>query len=383
MKKIINIMIVLLLFIPIVSALEIRENDEIIIEDRLSESLYAVGGSISVDAPVDGDITAFGGSITINSQVEDDLMACGGDISINAPVGKTAHVCGGSININSNIGGDLTIGGGNIMINGDVDGDLRVLGGNIVINGDVEGDILAVGGNIVVNGQVSGSLAITAGGLTINGIIDGDVDAEADKIKFGKNAIVKGDFTYASPDVLFDEQQVTGSIIEKEVEIKTPTLVDRFSWNIFSGLALLLVGILLVLAVPKLSDGLAGNIKDEFLKSLLYGLITLVVVPVLALLLAITVIGIPLSIMIIVLYAMTIYLSKVFVGLFIGRLILKDVHVVWAAILGILIYLVLADLPILGGFVTLLTVLLGLGTITVWATAKRPIETKTKKAKGK
>ncbi|MCK4808531.1 MAG: polymer-forming cytoskeletal protein [Candidatus Aenigmarchaeota archaeon] len=381
MKKMISIVMILLLFIPIVSALEIKEGDEVIIEDRLYESLYVAAGSISVDAPVDGDITAFGGSISINNPVKDDLMACGGQVSINAPVGKTAHVCGGAISINSEIGGDLTIGGGSITINSDVDGDLRVMGGNLIINGGISGDILAAAGNIVINGPVSGDLAITAEELTIKGIIDGDVNANAEKITLGKDAVIKGDFKYTDKNVLFNEEQVKGSIIKKEVETKTPTLVNQFGWIIFGGLALLLVGILLVLIAPKSSDKLADNIKNEFLKSMLYGLITLVVFPVIALLLAITVIGIPISIMMILLYIVTIYLSKVFVGLFLGRLILKNENIVWATILGLVIYLVLANIPVIGGLVTFLTVLLGLGTITIWITTKKETENKTKKSK--
>ena len=383
MRKIISLIIILLLFIPIVSALEIREGDEIIIEDMISESLYVAGGSISIDAQIDGDVTAFGGSININSPIEDDIMACGGQVSINAPIGKTAHVCGGSININSEIGGDLTVGGGNIIINEDVEGDIRVIGGNVVINGEIDGDILATAGNIIINGPVSGSLAITAEELTIKGVIDGDVNANAEKITFGKDALVKGDFKYTDRDVLFNEDQVVGSIIKKDIETKTQTSINKTSLMLFSGLALLLIGIVVVLSAPRSSEKLASNIQVEFLKSLLYGFIALVVIPVFALLLAITVIGLPLSIIIILLYAMTIYISKVFVGLYIGRLILKDEHVVWATSLGLIIYLVLASLPFIGAFVTLLTVLLGLGSITIFATTKKTVETKTIKSKKK
>ncbi|MBW6461840.1 MAG: polymer-forming cytoskeletal protein [DPANN group archaeon] len=378
MRKIIVILIILLIFIPIVSALEIREGDNILIEDRLSESLYATGGSISVDAQIDGDLTAFGRIIIINSPIEDDLMACGGQILINAPIGKTAQICGSSININSDTGGDLTVIGGDIIINGDVDGDLRVMGGNIIINGEIDGDILVTGGNIVINGPVTGDLAITAGELTIKGTIDGDVNAKAEKIKFGKSTVIKGDFIYASNDVLFNEQQVTGSIIKKEVAIKTYSPINNSGWKIVSGITLLLIGILLVLVIPKLSDRLADNIKTDFLKSMVYGILTLVVVPVIALMLAITVIGIPISIMLIFLYILAIYLSKVFVGLYLGRLIMKKSHIVWSTIVGLFIYLILVNIPILGGFVTFLAVLLGLGTITIWVTTKKQIEMKPK-----
>ena len=59
LKKTITYLFVLILLLSAVSALEIREGDEILVQENLNESLYAAGGAITIDAAVSKDITAF------------------------------------------------------------------------------------------------------------------------------------------------------------------------------------------------------------------------------------------------------------------------------------------------------------------------------------
>ena len=66
-------------------------------------------------------------------------------------------------------------------------------------------------------------------------------------------------------------------------------------------------------------------------------------------------------------FIITIYLSKLIVMLFIGKLILKKgKKLVLPLILGIIIYIILVSIPFIGWIVKLLAILLGLGSITLW-----------------
>ncbi len=361
--KTIAYILTLILLLSAVSALEIREGDEILIEEYLNESLYAAGESITVDAAVNGDITAFGGTVTTNKKVKADLVAMGGTVSINSEVGDDIHACGGSININSAIGGDVMSLGGTININSDVKGDLRTIGGTINVNGKVIRDVLALGGSININGPVGGSLALTGGEVTINSVVLGDVTVEAGKVKLGKKALIKGDLKYRSKEIIFKEEQVEGSIIKEEPrkQIKFPS---KTVLMIFGALALLLISIIVVAIFPKLSTALADNIKKDFWKMLLYGLLALIVTPIAAIIIAITIVGIPVTIILIFLYILAIYISKIFAALYIGKRVIKSKKVVMPVIVGIIIYIILANIPFIGWLVKLLAILLGLGTIT-------------------
>ena len=364
MKKIISFLVIVLILVSAASALEIREGDEIIIQNKLDESLYAAGGKILVGAEVNGDITAFGGSISINSPVEEDIMTCGGIISINSAIGGDAHVCGGDININSDIGGDLFIGGGNINVTGVVDGDIRVMGGNVNLNG-AKRDILALVGSLNINGPVGGDIAATAGEVRINGIVEGNVVVKANKLILGKNALIKGNLNYKTKEAEFNEDQVKGEIIKQEVGKLVFPFLSKIGWKIFGALALLIYGLLMVLIMPITSGKLVDSIKTEYWKNLLYGFLAMIFVPIAAILVAITLIGIPITIIVIILYIFALCITPIFAAILVGKLILKkQKKLVLPLILGIVIYIVLVNIPFIGGLIKLAAVLLGFGAIT-------------------
>jgi len=97
------------------------------------------------------------------------------------------------------------------------------------------------------------------------------------------------------------------------------------------------------------------------------------VTPIAAILIAITLIGIPLAIILIILYVLAIFFSKFFAALYIGKLFFKKTrkNLLKSMIVGVIIYIVLANIPFIGGLVKLLAALLGLGTITLMIYTKK------------
>jgi hypothetical protein len=81
---------------------------------------------------------------------------------------------------------------------------------------------------------------------------------------------------------------------------------------------------------------------------------------------AITLVGVPISLMLLVVYLAAIYLAKIWVGAFLGRILLKsagDMKRDWllGLLLGLLILTIAGFIPFLGGLVRLGVVCLGLG----------------------
>ncbi len=64
------------------------------------------GDQVSIDTPVADDVFAAGGTITVNAPI-DSLIAAGGTITLNAPVKGDVIVAGGRVIANNNIGGKL------------------------------------------------------------------------------------------------------------------------------------------------------------------------------------------------------------------------------------------------------------------------------------
>jgi len=156
-----------------------------------------------------------------------------------------------------------------------------------------------------------------------------------------------------------------------------PDFLTKLNFRIFSALAILLLGIVIALVIPLTSNRLAGSIKDKFWLMILYGLLALIVTPIAAILIAITVIGIPITIILILLYVLAILLSKVFASLYLGKLILKEKKgIIKPMIVGLIAYIILANIPYIGGAVKLLALLLGLGAITMTIFTKKKAKKK-------
>ena len=105
-------------------------------------------------------------------------------------------------------------------------------------------------------------------------------------------------------------------------------------------------------------------------KSFGIGLIILLLMPGLILLLVVTLLGIPLALMTLALFGVLIYLSKIFVGLWIGKLILestkksqKEISIVGATILGTLLLGLILTIPFIGFLIKITVCILGVGAM--------------------
>jgi hypothetical protein len=101
------------------------------------------------------------------------------------------------------------------------------------------------------------------------------------------------------------------------------------------------------------------------------GLVTLAAVPVIALIAAITVIGLPVAIVGMMLYVVAIYLAKIVVAHFIGQTLLArggtESHFALALVVGLVLVLVVINLPFVGGWLNFLLTIAGLGLIVMFA----------------
>jgi len=97
---------------------------------------------------------------------------------------------------------------------------------------------------------------------------------------------------------------------------------------------------------------------------------------------AITLVGIPASLMLLAVYLAAIYLAKIWVGAFLGRILLKPAGATksdWllGLLVGLLILTIVEFIPYLGGLVRLGVVCLGLGAFAwqLYGVSRPPITT--------
>ena len=105
----------------------------------------------------------------------------------------------------------------------------------------------------------------------------------------------------------------------------------------------------------------------EGLKTAGLGLLAIVGLPIIALVLAFTLIGLPFTILSIMSWLVFIYLAKIVVGLFVGKTLLANTRYAnsdFAILLvGIAAVLVVVNIPAIGGIVSFVITILGIGFI--------------------
>lgn len=294
-----------------VQAIRIESGKNLVINRPVYEDLYIAGGEILINAPVYGDLIITGGTVTINDSVSNDILATGGTVSFNGYAGDDIRCAGGKLIILKSVAGDVVAAGGNIIIarNATV-GSLVLAGGEITIDGRVAGSVKTASGKLLLNGNVMKDIDCRGGDITINGTVQGPaIIAANDKITIGDAAAFNSGVHYWARRKKVDfKQSVKGG-----QAVYDPSLRMNYKQWYYLGFASVLgllwyVGtvLLMIMIIQYLFSNTlkkAGQTAfDKTWKSIGYGLLFWITVPVAAVIACITIIGLPVGIILIFCY---------------------------------------------------------------------------------
>jgi len=294
------------------------------------------------------------------------------------------------VEVGEKIEGGLSAFGANIEIAGAVDGGLEAFGANIIVSGKNQGDFKFAGANVMLSGEFLDIVKGVSANLTISGEFENDLEVKAARIKIEPTAIIKGDLVYSA--AIFDRKegsQIMGEIVQLETEEgkawtrnkskqeKGPDYFEKGLFWIISTMALIIVGLLINYFLPKTTEEIATTISDSTWKSLGIGLVFLIVTPLCIIISIVIAIGIPAGILLLFLYITLIYISRVYVGLWIGRKLLGAIKesfttlFLWPFIAGTIITGILLFIPIIGWILRFFFILIGLGAMwqVLWRSA--------------
>jgi len=332
---------------------------------------FGVGGVLNLTDPVVGDALLAGGHVNTASEVKGDLMAAGGEVSIGGGIGDDLYVAGGEVQVDAIVAGNARVAGGEIAI-----GPATVVNGALTLSG----------GRVRYEGSTRGHLKVSGGSVLIDGNVDSDAEVHAEDLEIGPQTRIAGKLIVRGPQpptipagaqiaggVEFHEADVSRHFEEREVARDVRTVahgVGSLLWII----GVFVAGTLFTFAFPVYSARAADWIGREPLRSLGLGFVLLTCLPVLAVLLVITIVGIPLALILVMLYVLLLFLGWVTAALFVARkgltLVRSDRPATtgWrllALLLAVLALWGLGQVPVLGGWVTFGALLLGIGAL-VW-----------------
>jgi hypothetical protein len=340
------------------------------------------GSEVTIPAgeTVDHDIYAFGGTVTSNGTINGDLV-----------------VAGGNIDVNGLVTGDVLATGGRISINGPVTGDVRAAGGQVSIVGDVAEDVLVTGGQVTIGGSVGEDLIVSSGQLNLSGTVAGSAVGTVGA--YAKSGSIAGT----------DSITVTGNQASTLAPPSNPVLdaIRQF-------IAVLLVAVLALWLVPRAFGVAEAQVRERPLPSFGWGIaavigyvVLIVVICIVAVLLAIALgllgfgalVGIDLIGGFVLVSGITLafiiaagFVADAIVGLAIARAFMERSgrsaaapsgasmmsRDRWADLgllaIGVAIVVVLTSLPVVGGWLKLVVVLVGLGALWLaWRRSRTPV----------
>jgi len=361
-KKILFLFMIVALLVPIVSvggsALPI--DIELLVDETtpINETVIkAENCNVTFDEEVNGSTVLMGNTVEASGRIN----------GINILLGN---------NVRHRAFSDYGIfAGSNIIVDGVIQNEGLILGDLISFEKEFQGarDLFIFGREVILRGNLFRDITIFAANVIIeDASILGSIKIYAENIEVKDSVIVLGDFSHnEDANVTFAEDSEIANIIELEAR-NTRTFRQRLMWeSLFYG-GLLVIFAALSLLVPNLFKRIEKQNEDVTVFKALslagFGLIALILIPIISILLLPTYVGIQLSILLLILYMIVLFLAILFTGYLLGlviwkKLIKKDENMLLIGLIGITAIYLLQLVPYLGPLVSLFNIVIGIGIV--------------------
>ena len=320
---------------------------------------FQAGETVKLEKELDSTTFVAGQAVDVESTIKGIIFTAGQELSLSGS-NDYAFVAGQYIDIENMKTKDAFIAGQEITIKESSIRDLFVAGETINIESDISKNVYVAGGKVKISGKIKG-----------------DVNVSAETIILEKDAEITGTLNYPKEAKLTDhgakvEKKTTYRSTSTEVEKET-LMVTRIMGQITAYLSMIVIACIALYFGKSFFQKMEKYEKntETFVKMSTTGLGVLIGVPVfglIGLILQITglVVIFPLTILALIAYGVGIYLSAIPTAYYVGKWLLKDKmkndYALMITTLGIL-YIVRL-IPMVGGFITFLTLCFGLGVFT-------------------
>ncbi|MEJ2108415.1 MAG: zf-HC2 domain-containing protein [Acidobacteriota bacterium] len=349
-------------------AVEIRKADKdsgniyVAADETIDDSLVAFGDSVDIRGTVTGDLITFARRINVRGAVQGNIITFGQNVDIAGNVDGDVFGFAMTLRTNGDVGKNLWAFAQTMAI--DAEGSLgqnaTVFGANINADGSIGRDLSAFGAFVDVSGNVGRDLNVSGEKLTVQrtSVIGRNLNA---KIKLEKNIQIDPEATILG----------TTNVSQPEEKIRpNKYLTFGFYFGQFLRIAgSFLMGMLLFWLLPGMKKAPLRDMRGLLISGGI-GFIAAVATPIAALILVITLIGIPLAVTSLLFWLLALYFAKIVVGRYLGGMLLKNGrdtmgHTASTLLIGLVLIVIVVNLPYIGGIINVLLTILGLGALLV------------------
>ena len=320
------------------------------ISGEIDGDIFAISGDGEIDATVNGSLEVFGGDLELHGLVMGDVDLAGGDIEVTAEIRETINVGGGSLQISGPVHGELNAAGGSVEISSTVGDDANIAGGYIRLTdaSSIAGRTEIIGAEVHLDGRFEGRLSIEAEEVVLSGRFLDEVEVLAEVVRveagaeFSAPLRVRGpsepliedgaaiaDLSYQEEGFNFGARHWNKVDFHIDGPIKLMGSPEKFLGATFYGLSFLL-GFFAVLLTPRGVNKITQTFRARPIASMVLGFVavpmSVVAMVMLTVLLALTIIGIPLILLVWPLYPWVMLLGFALGGIVVGDLIFNRSH---------------------------------------------------------
>jgi cytoskeletal protein CcmA (bactofilin family) len=332
-------------------------------DEVINEDLYVFGRSVLIQGTVHGDLITFARNVEVPGTVDGDVLSATEDARISGQVRGSIRAAARTITIAGQVGEDSVLAAEKVQLEP---------------GARVGRDVFVAANEVNLQAPVKGQVQAAAGMLTLAAPVDGNVRAEVGTLHITDAARISGSLRYRTRE---NPEISSGATVVGPVERLSP-VEQRRPWPMLyvigwvrSMVGLFALGLLLVLLLPDFSRRVPVTLRQAPWKSLGWGALTFVGLPILAGLIFLVGAlfgGWWIGLIALGLYAVALALCFPVVGMFLGRAILDrfgkaGTPLLLALLLGLALLTLAGRVPGIGALIVLATVLFGLGALVLTA----------------
>lgn len=333
--------------------------------------------TISADQTVDDTLVALGDTVQIDGIVTGDLIALGRRVRVRGTVMGNLITLARDVEVDGSVEGSIVQFGQTVTMRGKTNGNLYAFGQTISVpsGGAVGGNATTFSETTTIEGAVGRDVTSFGRALDLGGTVNRRVTAYGAQVDVRSGARIDGSLTAhvgRRENVRVDPGATIGGGTNVEVSPPQPSRYLTVRYYVRQCLRLaaaFLTGWILFWLVPR-----AASIRLDAGGALItatgVGLVAACATPVLAVVAGITIIGLPLGVFALLLWLVLLYLAKILLALFLGRVVLgshdaRGASVAAALLVGLALVLVAVNLPYVGGIVNILLTVIGFGVAII------------------
>jgi cytoskeletal protein CcmA (bactofilin family) len=344
-------------------AAELRYEEEGTVEvaegESIDDTVFLAGKTAIVAGVVNGDVFAAAERVEVTGTVRGNVYSAGETVTIGGEVSGNVHAAGKTVELDAKVGGSGYLAGQDVTV---------TEGGELARGGFFAGE------SVRSKGSVGRDLTFAAETMELSGSVERSLRGYSSQVAVSSSGSVGGDLHVHVPSEdaveIDDGATVRGETIVdiEEQDERRAFLYPGFYFGVLAkALAMLLMGLVLVTLFPALLPPAPESSRDA-LRNMGFGFVALVATPVVMLIIAVTLIGIPISLLLGVVYAVLLFLSTLVVAYFAAqRLPAADSRrrLVLHTGATLLVLLFVLAIPFVGAGLSFLVHIFGLGCLVV------------------